>query len=375
MGPAVTKRILAACSPGEVRVAVAADSHLFDYAIWRPGAPDGVGDLHRGRILSRVPAMAGAFVAIANAEGFLPDSEAPESHTEGNAVTVRVTRAAQGGKGPRLSARLTDPEKTLAGTGGPCPALLRRGPGAVEILAARFPNAPIELDDPATAAALQPTLGARISLVRAAFNEAVASAVDALAETSVSLPGGAVAHVEPTRALTAIDIDAGTQTAARRDKNTAQLAGNRAIIPELARQIRLRNLSGAIVIDFAGLSIRRRQALGPELAAALRPDPLHPSFLGFSALGLAEILRPRIHPPLHELLAGPHAAGLTALRHMATEMAAEPSRAITLRAAPAMVAALQADTMALADLARRTGRTPTLRADPTLGATGWTLEG
>jgi Ribonuclease G/E len=371
----VTPKILAACSPGEVRVAVASGSRLLDYAIWRPGAPDGVGDLHRGRILSRIPSMAGAFVAIAGAEGFLPDSETTEPPTEGTILPVRVTRAAQGGKGPRLSARLTEPEKTLFSTSGPCPALLQRGPGGVEILAARFPDAPIELDDPATAAALQPALGTRVSIVRAAFNEAVASAVDALAETSVSLPGGAVAHVEPTRALIAIDIDASTQTTTRRDKNTAQLAGNRAIIPELARQIRLRNLSGAIVIDFAGLSIRRRQALGPELTAALRPDPLHPRFLGFSALGLAEILRPRIHPPLHELLAGPHAAGLAALRLMATEMAAEPSRTITLRAAPAVLAALQADTVALADLAHRTGRKPTLRADPSLGATGWTLEG
>ena len=59
----MTLRILAACSPGEVRVAVLRDADLLDYAIWRPGAPDGVGDLHRGRVIARVPAMAGAFVA------------------------------------------------------------------------------------------------------------------------------------------------------------------------------------------------------------------------------------------------------------------------------------------------------------------------
>ena len=48
---------------------------LVDYAIWRPGLPDGVGDVHRGRIISRMPALAGAFVAIDGADGFLPDSE------------------------------------------------------------------------------------------------------------------------------------------------------------------------------------------------------------------------------------------------------------------------------------------------------------
>ena len=42
----MTPRILAAGSPGEVRVAVLREDELLDYAIWRPGAPDGVGDLH-----------------------------------------------------------------------------------------------------------------------------------------------------------------------------------------------------------------------------------------------------------------------------------------------------------------------------------------
>ena len=44
-------------------MAVVVDEHLTEYAIWRPGAPDGVGDIHRGRVVARVAAMAGAFVA------------------------------------------------------------------------------------------------------------------------------------------------------------------------------------------------------------------------------------------------------------------------------------------------------------------------
>ena len=104
-------------------------------------------------------------------------------------------------------------------------------------------------------------------------------------------------------------------------KMAAHLAVNRAVLPALARQIRLRNLSGAILVDFAGLPARRRAALAPALHAALAEDPLRPRLLGFTALGLAEIVRPRVHPPLHELLAGPHAAGLAALRRIATEVA------------------------------------------------------
>jgi hypothetical protein len=145
-------------------------------------------------------------------------------------------------------------------------------------------------------------------------------------------------------------------------------------MPELARQIRLRNLSGAILVDLAGLSPKRRAALGPALAGALADDPLRPRLLGFTALGLAEIVRPRVHPPLHELLAGPHAAGLDALRHVAAEIAVCPHRAPVLEAAPQVVAALHADPLALADLARRAGRPLILRTEPDLSPSGWRME-
>ena len=129
----MTARILAAASPGEVRVAVVRDGMLLDYAIWRPGAPDGVGDIHRGRVIARVPAMAGAFVALDGAEGFLPDSDGGAALTEGDFVPVQVTRAAQGGKGPRLTARFAS-DAVLLGD-GPA-ALIAPGPGALLELAA-----------------------------------------------------------------------------------------------------------------------------------------------------------------------------------------------------------------------------------------------
>jgi hypothetical protein len=96
--------------------------------------------------------------------------------------------------------------------------------------------------------------------------------------------------------------------------------------------------------------------------------------LGFTRLGLAEIVRPRIHPPLHEVLAGPHAAGLAALRQAASDIAANPGCALALRAAPSVVAALQADPIALEEVAHRGGRRLALRADPSLHATAWALE-
>ena len=339
-------RLLACVSPGETRVA-AWDGILQDYAIDRPGAPDGVGDLHRGRVIARVAAMAGCFVALQGAEGFLPDSEGAAN--EGIVLGVRVTRAAQGGKGPRLSARLTPEEQTLVGTGSP--ALLRRGPSALARLAARYPEAPISS--------------------AASFDDEVEEAIDSLSASSVALAPGVVAHVFPTPALTAIDIDL---VANRGAKAATQAAANRALLPALARQIRLRNLSGAILVDLAGMALRKRAALGPEFVKALAADPLAPRFLGFSGLGLAEILRPRIHPPLHELLATPHAAGLAALRALAREVAATPHRAPVLYATTAIIESLRADAVALQDLAERAGRPATLVSHHALAEFGWSIE-
>ncbi len=366
-------RILGAASPGEVLVAVVQDGDLLDYALWRPGAPDGVGDIHRGRVTARVPAMAGAFVALDGSEGFLPDSEGAAGVTAGDILAVRITRAAQGGKGPRLMAKLA-PGAVPSGAGSGPPARLAPGPGPLLELAQHHPEATVWLDDAALAARLKPMV-ARLCLCTKAFDDDVEERVAALEQNSVDLPGGARLHIHPTPALVAIDVDAGGTTAAREGKAMAQLAVNRAVVPALARQIRLRNLSGAILVDFAGLPSRRRSALAPALQAALAEDPLHPRLLGFTALGLAEIVRPRVHPPLHEVLAGPHAAGLAALRRIATRVAASPHRSPALRASPSVVAALQADPEALPDLARRTGRPLMLRADPRLDATGWVIEG
>ena len=361
----MTTRILAAASPGEVRVAVLRDDDLLDYAIWRPGAPDGVGDLHRGRITARAPALGGAFVALDGADGFLPDTEGGKTATEGTVLGVRVSRAAQGGKGPRLSARLSAAEAALVGSGPP--RLLRRGAGAVERLALAYPEAPVWVDDPALASALRPVLRSPPGIRAPLLDDDLLGQIDALAEPELVLPDGPRLSFHPTPALVAIDVDSGAATG-------GHLAINRALLPALARQIRLRNLSGAILVDFAGLAARRRSVLAPALAEALVDDPGRPRLLGFTGLGLAEIVRPRVHPPLHEVLAGPHAAGLAALRAIAASASADPSRVPALRAAPAVVRALEQDGVALGDLARRTGRPLILRSDPSLAGNAWTME-
>ena len=357
----MTLEIRVSSSPGEVRAAAVRDGTLLDYAITRPGAPDGVGDRLRGRIVAHLPAMAGAFVALPDGpDGFLPDSQGADGLGDGDPVTVLVTRAAQGGKGPRLTARTPQ-----AGPGPP--ELLARGPGAIERLQALHPGASVFVDDPAIAVP-------DATITRHVWDEALESAVAALAGPTLDLPGGLRASIHPTPALVAIDVDTAAASSERRAKAGAQREANRAALPALAYAIRLRNLSGAILLDLAGMTAKARTALAPDLAAALAPDPLRPRFLGFTALGLAEILRPRIHPPLHELLSGPHAAALRALRHLARQAAADPAIPLRLRTAPDVARALDADAAARTDLARRTGRPLVVLTEPAYQPGRWTLE-
>ena len=364
--------IRASASPGEIRAAALDEHGLLDIAVERPGAPpaerDGVGDLHRGRILAHLPALAGSFVALEGGqEGFLPDSAGGQKPA-GTILPVRVVRAAQGGKGPRLSAKLD--ESVPAGPLG----LVHPGPGAVARLAALHPAASIELDDLTLFAVLRPLLGDRLVRVPRSTNESLDAEIESLSESHIALPAGATMTIHPTPALVAIDLDLAAASATRDTKARGHEATNRAALPALARQIRLRNLAGGIVVDFAGLSPKRRAVLGPALAEALAPDPLAPRFLGFTALGFAEILRPRKHRPLHELLAGPHAAGLAALRHAAHQAAAAPHQRLALRAAPTVVDALRADPVALPAFTHAAGHPISLVPDPSLALRAWTLE-
>lgn len=353
--------ILVSSSPGEVRAAaIDGTGRLGDFALARPGAPDGVGDLYHGRISRRVPSMAGSFVTIGGEQdGFLPDTAGAAGLAEGSLLVVRIARSAQAGKGPRLV-------RADADVPGPV-GLIRRGPDAVLRLAALWPDAPILADDAFSEARLAAALPGRVR-AGPGFGAALEAEIALLGEPTLALPGGAVGRIHPTPALVAIDIDAASAAA------TLHAVLNRRAIPELARQLRLRNLSGAILIDLAGLSVRRRKALAPDFVASLRADPLKPRFLGFTALGLAEIVRPRVAPPLQELLSGPHAAGLAALRLAVKESLAAPARRFVLRAAPQVAEALVRDPTALTEFRRRTGHMLRLDGDPVLEPEGWVLE-
>lgn len=321
-------------SPGERRVALLRDGTLTEAWVERPARPDGVGDVVAARVAALAPAMAGAFILMPDGStGFLPESEASrdrrpirEVAQEGQLLVLRVTRAAQGLKGPRLSARRAPPLTARE------PGLLERGPDAAQRLRAAFPEAAFLADDRMEAA----RLGA--SYTPRAFDDALEAEFDALALPQAPLPGGGTLHIETTHALTALDVDAGG-AAGSADK-LAQRRLNEVAIIEAARQIRLRQLAGAILLDIAGLPARERALLEEPLRAALRPDPLA-ELLGTGPLGLFEMRRARVHPPLAETLHGPLTRGLALLRQAAREAAATPHRRLALSASAPVLAALR----------------------------------
>ncbi|TPW33678.1 ribonuclease E/G [Oecophyllibacter saccharovorans] len=346
-------------SPGEIRATVLDadapdDAAMLACALWRPGRPDGWGARHLARVTASAPELGGVFVELAGGpggslqEGFLPAPEKlrREKLQEGALVAAEVIRSAQNGKGLRLRCLPPGTPLPQAPAG---PVLLSAGPTPLEELAAAWPQAAIYADSAATAARLPPELRKRLagfSGFPPGTSEILAAQWDRLSQPTVRL-GPLLAHITPTPALYSIDLDTGPRegvpgggSARNGDFNT-----NVAAFPALARELQLRNLSGTLLVDPAGVPTRKRPALVPFLKRALEDenDPLGPRVTGATPSGLLEITRPRRRPPLHELLNSPHGQGLALLRTILQQ----DLQGTELHAQPAVIAALQADPQAL----------------------------
>ena len=120
--------------------------------------------------------------------------------------------------------------------------------------------------------------------------------IEDLFQSYVLLQSGGSIIIQPTAALTAIDVNKGA------DKDS-HLGTNIEAAKEIARQIRLRNCGGIILIDF--LKPQNKKDEGKLIAAledAFNDDPCTVQIHGMTKLGLIEITRKRRTPPLHERL-------------------------------------------------------------------------
>ncbi len=117
----------------------------------------------------------------------------------------------------------------------------------------------------------------------------------------VWLPCGGYLIIEPTEALTVIDVNSGKAIGKKKDKEAAYFKVNQEAAKEIAVQIRLRNLSGIILVDFIDMKMpANREALISLMAQELKKDPIKTDFIDMTALHLAEITRKKVRKPLHE---------------------------------------------------------------------------
>ncbi|MEW6492253.1 MAG: Rne/Rng family ribonuclease [Cyanobacteriota bacterium] len=133
--------------------------------------------------------------------------------------------------------------------------------------------------------------------VNAAIREALKPRVD--------LPSGGYIIIEPTEALTVIDVNSGSFTRSATARETV-LWTNCEAATEIARQLRLRNLAGVIIVDFIDMDSRRDQLQVLEhFNKALRTDKARPQIAQLSELGLVELTRKRQGQNIYELFSQP----------------------------------------------------------------------
>ena len=109
----------------------------------------------------------------------------------------------------------------------------------------------------------------------------------------VNLPSGGYLFIQTTEALTVIDVNSGKFTNSATQDETI-LKTNIEAVHEIARQLRLRNIGGMIIIDFIDMTSRvDKLAMMEELEMAIESDKAKPQVGQLSDLGLVEMTRHR----------------------------------------------------------------------------------
>lgn len=407
------RELLVNATPPETRVAILEDGRTVEVLHERRGRQGLVGNVYLGRVHRVLPGMQAAFVSIGlERDAFLyvedvlprsadfdsdgeedgPRNEAREAADrpriddlvkEGQELVVQVTKDPLGGKGPRVTAnlslpgrtlvylpgvkeigisrRITDEEErerlrrileTLPGDGGLIARTAAAGSSATEFLAehgyltqlaerisrkAETSPAPatlhreldlavraardlvtgdfaaIRVDDEETYSRLAdfigqvaPSLAYRLELDRRPeplFERfGVEAEIENALKSRVPLSSGGSIVIHQTEALVAIDVNTGKYVG-KEDLEATVFETNIEAVPEVARQIRLRDLGGLLVVDFIDmLDVDHRREVAERFEAELAKDRARFRILPVSEFGLIEITRQRSRGNLEKLL-------------------------------------------------------------------------
>lgn len=135
--------------------------------------------------------------------------------------------------------------------------------------------------------------------------------IKAALNIKVNMPSGGYLFIQQTEALTVIDVNSGKFTSSSTQDETI-LKTNIEAVHEIARQLRLRNIGGMIIVDFIDMMSRAdKLAMLEELEIALEPDKAKPQVGQISDLGLVELTRHRQGQSLSEIFTRkcPHCQG------------------------------------------------------------------
>ena len=117
----------------------------------------------------------------------------------------------------------------------------------------------------------------------------------------VDLPSGGYIIIEPTEALTVIDVNSGSFTRSANARETVLWTNCEAAL-EIARQLKLRNIGGVIIIDFIDMETRKDQLqLLEHFTSAIKNDSARPQIAQLTELGLVELTRKRQGQNIYEL--------------------------------------------------------------------------
>ncbi|NJN06840.1 MAG: Rne/Rng family ribonuclease [Richelia sp. RM2_1_2] len=165
------------------------------------------------------------------------------------------------------------------------------------------------------------------------------AAVKEALKPRVDLPSGGYIIIQPTEALTVIDVNSGSFTRSATARETV-LWTNCEAATEIARQLRLRNIAGVIVVDFIDMESRRDQLQVLEhFNKALKADKARPQIAQLTELGLVELTRKRQGQNIYELFGEtcPTCGGLGHIVHLPGEnesRIAPPSAELPERVVP-----------------------------------------
>jgi ribonuclease G len=117
---------------------------------------------------------------------------------------------------------------------------------------------------------------------------------------TVSFKNGAYIIIEHTEALHVIDVNSGNRAKTAADQETNALDVNVAAASEIARQLRLRDMGGIIVIDFIDMqSSKNKQIVNEKMKEFMSADRAKHTILPLSKFGLMQITRQRVRPEMH----------------------------------------------------------------------------